>query len=54
MAFNYKTIALTKVAGVLQMVSVPVASSFGTLGYEACSIDNLDCKFSEHYIVNEW
>lgn len=54
MAFNYKTIALTKVAGVLQMVSVPVANSFGTLGCEACSIDNLDCKFSEHYIANEW
>lgn len=54
MAFNYKTIALTKVAGVLQIVSVPVANSFGTLGYEVCSINNLECKFSEHYKANEW
>lgn len=54
MAFNYKTIVLTKVADVLQMVSVPVARSFGTLRYEACSIDNLECKFLEHYIANEW
>lgn len=38
MAFNYKTIALTKVTGVLQMVSVPVANPFGILAYEACSI----------------
>lgn len=51
MAFNYKTIAFTKVAGVLQMVSVPLANSFGTLRYEACSIE---CKFLEHSIANEW
>lgn len=54
MSFNYKTIALTKVASVLQMVSVPVANSFGTLGYEVCSINNLECKFSEHYKAHEW